>query len=58
MGGGRHHRGQGQGDGKGGGKKKDDRNYKSPLSALPDKPFDPWANMRSADPKTPDKSNN
>ena len=56
MGGGRHRHGDGQK--KEGKKKPDDRNYKSPLSALPDQTFDPWRNMRNAEPDKTDKSPN
>ena len=56
MGGGRHRHGDGQK--KEGKKKPDDRNYKSPLSALPDQTFDPWRNMRSVEPAKADKTPN
>jgi hypothetical protein len=55
MGGGKHRHGQEQK--KEGKKKLDDKNYKSPLEALPDQKFDPWQNMRGAQPAKGDKSN-
>ena len=57
MGGGKHRHGRGQ-DSQNQKKKPSEANYKSPLEQLPDQTYDPWRNIRSAEPPKGEKAQN